>query len=110
MRMTLSSSITWRTPSIRNLKFTTQTILLTCVWCLALVQAASTQDTPRVQGFGGYSYTHFDSKTFGYSSSSGLNCRLIMVAGHFLHRLGVLPQWSRSGGAGITLCEILFGP
>jgi len=71
---------------------------------------ALAQDTPRIQVFGGYSYTNFDSKSLGFSGSSGLNGGTIMVAGNLLHNFGGLAQVSVSGGSGITLRDVLFGP
>jgi hypothetical protein len=110
MRLTLSNSKSWRASSIRNPEFTSKIFLIWCLLPLALGSTARAQDTPRVQVFGGYSYTHFDSKSFGYSSSAGLNGGTIMVAGNVFHEFGGLAQVSVSGGSGITVRDMLFGP
>jgi hypothetical protein len=85
-------------------------LLLGCIFAVASRASAQEPETPRVQVFGGYSYTHFDSKTFGYSGGSDLNGGTVMVAGNLLHNFGGLAQVSVSGGAGITLRDMLFGP
>ncbi len=46
---------------------------LIVVLLLAAALPAASQDTPRVQVFAGYSYTRFDSPSFGFANTSGLN-------------------------------------
>jgi hypothetical protein len=82
----------------------------TLLLCFAAAASAQDVDVPRVQVFGGYSYTRFDSKSFGYSDSSGLNGGSLMVAGNLTHEFGGLAQISVSGGSGITVRDMLFGP
>jgi hypothetical protein len=77
---------------------------------MALPAWAQNMDTPRIQVFGGYSYTRFDSKTFGYASDSGLNGGTLMVAGNLYRGFGGLAQASVSSGSGINLRDVLFGP
>jgi hypothetical protein len=87
-----------------------RTVLLCFLMLTFVATSLRAQDTPRIQVFGGYSYTNFDSKTLGYSGSSGLNGGTIMVAGNLTHGFGGLAQASVSGGSGITLRDALFGP
>src|ERR1700690_565108 len=65
------------------------------------------QEVPRVQVFGGYSYTSFDSKALGYSGFSGLNGGTLMAAGNINHGFGVLAQASVGFGSGINLRDAL---
>jgi hypothetical protein len=115
MKINLRSLTHWRrfasVPLRREVRLAR---LGTVVGGFLLVAAAApllaAQETPRVQVFGGYSYTSFDSKSFGYSGSSGLNGGTVMVAGNLTHGFGGLAQASVSGGSGITLRDALFGP
>jgi len=85
--------------------------VIVCLAFLALAMtSARAQDTPRIQVFGGYSYTVFDSKSLGFSGNSGLNGGTLMVAGNLHRNFGGLAQVSISGGSGITLRDALFGP
>ena len=52
---------------------------------------SAAQDMPRIQVFGGYSYTRYDTPSFGFSDTTGLQ-RI-----HFLARLQ-LDQGIRGGG------------
>lgn len=67
-------------------------------------------DTPRVQVFGGYSYTRFDSPSFGFSNPSGLNGYTFSPAFNFLRGFGVVAELSGQYGSNLNLRDITVGP
>ena len=71
---------------------------------------AAAQDTPRVQVFGGYSYTRFDSPSFGFSSPSGLNGYNFSPAFNLIHGFGVAAEVSGQYGSNLNLRDIAAGP
>lgn len=71
---------------------------------------AAAQDTPRVQVFGGYSYTRFDSPSFGFSSRSGLNGYTFSPAFNLIRGFGVAAELSGQYGSNLNLRDIAVGP
>jgi len=71
---------------------------------------AAAQDTPRVQVFGGYSYTRFDSPSFGFSSPSGLNGYNFAPAFNLIRNFGVVAEVSGQYGSNLDLRDIAVGP
>jgi len=71
---------------------------------------AGAQDTPRVQVFGGYSYTRFDSPSFGFSSPSGLNGYNFAPAFNLIRNFGVVAEVSGQYGSNLDLRDIAVGP
>jgi hypothetical protein len=115
MKITLTISSTWMRlasdPARLDMRsILRRALLLSFVMLAAGATRLQAQDTPRIQVFGGYSYTNFDSKTLGYSGASGLNGGTIMAAGNITHGFGALAQASVGGGSGITVRDALFGP
>jgi len=87
----------------------TATVLL---WLLTLGAAwpAAAQDMPRVQVFGGYSYTRFDSPSFGFSNPSGLNGWNFSPAFNLIRGFGVAAEVSKQYGSNVDLRDIAVGP
>jgi len=71
---------------------------------------AGAQDMPRVQVFGGYSYTRFDSQSLGFSSQSGLNGYNFSPAFNLLRGFGVAAELSGQYGSTLNLRDIAVGP
>ncbi len=67
-------------------------------------------DTPRVQVFGGYSYTRFDSPSFGFANKSGLNGYTFSPAFNFIRGFGVVAELSGQYGSNLNLRDITVGP
>ena len=67
-------------------------------------------DTPRVQVFGGYSYTRFDSPSFGFSNPSGLNGYTFSPAFNLIRGFGVVAELSGQYGSNLNLRDITVGP
>jgi hypothetical protein len=73
-------------------------------------RAQGSGDIPRVQVFGGYSYTRFDSKSFGFANNSGLNGYTFAPAFNFFRGLGVVAELSGQYGSNLNLRDITIGP
>jgi hypothetical protein len=71
---------------------------------------ASAQDEPRVQVFGGYSYTRFDSPSFGFSKSSGLNGYNFSPAFNLIRGFGVAAELSGQYGSNVDFRDLAIGP
>ncbi|HMJ21730.1 MAG TPA: hypothetical protein VK513_07470 [Terriglobales bacterium] len=71
---------------------------------------AEAQDMPRVQVFGGYSYTRFDSPSFGFSSPSGLHGYNFSPAFNLLYGFGVVAELSGQYGSKLNFRDIAVGP
>jgi len=80
------------------------------VLLLAASLPASSQDTPRVQVFAGYSYTRFDSPSFGFSNPSGLNGYNFSPAFNLIRGFGVAVELSGQYGSTLNLRDIAVGP
>jgi hypothetical protein len=72
--------------------------------------AVVAQDTPRVQVFGGYSYTRFDSQSFGFSNPSGLNGWNFSPAFNLIGGFGVAAELSQQYGEKLDLRDLAVGP
>jgi hypothetical protein len=84
-------------------------ILLALLTVCGTVRAGA-QDTPRVQVFGGYSYTRFDSPSFGFSSPSGLNGYTFSPAFNLLYGFGVVAELSGQYGSKLNFRDLAVGP
>lgn len=65
---------------------------------------------PRVQVFGGYSYTRFDTPSFGFSSPSGLNGYTFSPAYNIIRGFGVAAELSGQYGSISNLRDVAVGP
>jgi Outer membrane protein beta-barrel domain len=89
------------------------TALLLLLLLPIMIGAASpalAQDIPRVQVFGGYSYTRYDTPSFGFASSSGLNGYTFSPAYNLIRGFGVVAELSGQYGTGINLRDLAVGP
>ena len=71
---------------------------------------AGAQDMPRVQVFGGYSYTRFDSPSFGFANPSGLNGYNFSPAFNLIRGFGVVAELSGQYGSNLNFRDIAVGP
>jgi hypothetical protein len=71
---------------------------------------AAAQDMPRVQVFGGYSYTRFDSPSFGFVNASNLNGYTFSPAYNLLWGFGVVAELSGQYGSNTNLRDLAIGP
>ncbi len=71
---------------------------------------AGAQDTPRVQVFGGYSYTWFDSPSFGFSSRSNLNGYNFSPAFNVIPGFGVVAELSGQYNSKLNFRDLTAGP
>ena len=84
-------------------------VLLLLAACLS-APALAQEDEPRVQVFGGYSYTRFDSPSFGFSSASGLNGYNFAPAYNLMRGFGVKAELSGQYGSKLNLRDLMAGP
>jgi hypothetical protein len=68
------------------------------------------QDTPRIQGFAGYSYMRFQSPTLGFARDTGLNGLTLMAAGNLFRNFGVVVEASGEYDSHLEVKDIAFGP
>ena len=68
------------------------------------------QEIPRLQFFGGYSYTRFDSSTFGFAGGSNLNGWNAAVAGNIIRGFGVTAELTGQYGNHMNLRDFALGP
>src|SRR5580704_9714385 len=85
-------------------------LALLCGALLIFAGAASAQDYPKFEAFGGYSYLHVNEFNTGYNFNGGSGS----VAYNFTPMLGVVADfggyhWSQDG-ADATVVSYLFGP
>jgi hypothetical protein len=71
---------------------------------------AAAQDMPRVQVFGGYSYTRFDSPSFGFASPSNLNGYNFAPAYNLIRGFGIVAELSGQYGSKLNLRDLAVGP
>jgi hypothetical protein len=95
-----------RIPGMASIVFLLLILLLTIgtAWPLAA------QEMPRVQVFGGYSYTRFDTPSFGFSSPSGLNGYTFSPAYNIIRGFGVAAELSGQYGSVSNLRDVAVGP
>ena len=63
-----------------------------------------------MQVFGGYSYTRFDSPSFGFANPSGLNGYNFSPAYNLIWGFGVVAELSGQYGSNLNLRDIAVGP
>jgi hypothetical protein len=68
------------------------------------------QEMPRVQVFGGYSYTRYDTPSFGFSSPTGLNGYTFSPAYNVIRGFGVVAELSGQYTTNRNLRDIAAGP
>jgi hypothetical protein len=71
---------------------------------------SAAQEMPRIQVFGGYSYTRFNSQSFGFANTSGLNGYTFSPAYNFIRGFGVVAEVSGQYGSNLNLRDIAVGP
>src|SRR5256885_5330829 len=82
-------------------------LILLCVTTLSTFSVA--QQIPRVQAFGGYSYTRFDSPTLGFANRSNLNGFNISPAFNLAYGFGVKVELTGQYGSKVNLCDFTVG-
>jgi hypothetical protein len=88
---------------------TAATILLLLL-TIGMAWPSVAQEMPRVQVFGGYSYTRFDSPSFGFSSPTGLNGYTFSPAYNIIRGFGVVAELSGQYKTNLNLRDIAVGP
>ncbi|HEY3131753.1 MAG TPA: hypothetical protein VGL91_20025 [Acidobacteriota bacterium] len=68
------------------------------------------QDIPRAQLFGGYSYLNFDSRSFGFANRSSLNGYTVSPAFNITYGLGVVAEVSGQYGSRMNFRDVTIGP
>jgi len=68
------------------------------------------QDLPRVQVFGGYSFTRFDSPSFGFSDPSNLNGYNFSPAFNIIQGFGVVAELSGQYDSKLNFRDVAVGP
>jgi hypothetical protein len=68
------------------------------------------QEMPRVQVFGGYSYTRYDTPSFGFADTTGLNGYTFAPAYNLIRGFGVMAELSGQYKTGANLRDIAVGP
>lgn len=71
---------------------------------------SAAQNMPRVQVFGGYSYTRYDTPSFGFANTSGLNGYTFSPAYNIIRGLGVVAELSGQYGKNVNLRDLAVGP
>jgi hypothetical protein len=101
----------------RRLKTIAATLLGIAFLVLASSLPSRAQQIPfRMELFGGYSYMHFDSHTFGFADSSDLNGGNLSVSVPHIFRskqyrpLGVVLDASANYGSHLTVYNFMVGP
>jgi hypothetical protein len=65
---------------------------------------------PRLQVFGGYSFTRFDSKSFGFTNNTNLNGYTFSPAYNLLYGFGVVAELSGHYGSTLNFRDLAVGP
>jgi hypothetical protein len=89
---------------------TTAAAVLLLLLAMGAARPAAAQDMPRVQVFGGYSYTRFDSPSFGFASPSNLNGYNFAPAFNLLRNFGIVAELSGQYGSKLNIRDIAIGP
>src|SRR5439155_22567884 len=82
-------------------------LIVLLIFCEAL--PARAQDMPRLQIFGGYSYTRFDSKSFGFTNNTNLNGYTFSPAYNLLYGFGVVAELSGQYGSKLNFRDLAVG-
>jgi hypothetical protein len=83
-------------------------LIVLLIFCEAL--PARAQDMPRLQVFGGYSYTRFDSRSFGFTNNTNLNGYTFSPAYNLLYGFGVVAELSGQYGSTLNFRDLALGP
>ena len=83
-------------------------LIVLLIFCETL--PARAQDMPRVQVFGGYSYTRFDSKSFGFINNTNLNGYTFSPAYNLFYGFGVVAELSGQYGSTLNFRDLAVGP
>jgi hypothetical protein len=76
----------------------------------ALLGNVQAQEMPRVQVFGGYSFTRFDSQSFGFANSSNLNGYTFSPSYNLIYGFGVVAELSGQYNSKLNLRDLSVGP
>jgi hypothetical protein len=71
---------------------------------------AGAQDMPRVQVFGGYSYIRYDTASFGFANSTGVNGYNFSPAYNIIRGFGVVAELSGQYKTGLNFRDLAVGP
>ena len=88
----------------------TSTALLLLLLALGAAWPSAAQDMPRIQVFGGYSYTRYDTPSFGFSDTTGLNGYTFSPAYNLIRGFGVAAELSGQYKTGANLRDVAVGP
>jgi hypothetical protein len=77
---------------------------------MATARPSVAQEMPRVQVFGGYSYTRYDTPSFGFSSPTGLNGYTFSPAYNVIRGFGVVAELSGQYTTNRNLRDVAAGP
>ena len=83
--------------------------LLTVLLIFCCNVPAEAQDMPRLQVFGGYSFTRFDSKSFGFTDATNLNGYTFSPAYNLLYGFGVVAELSGQYGSKLNFRDLAVG-
>jgi hypothetical protein len=86
------------------------TVILVLLLAAGVSLPAMAQAIPRVQVFGGYSYTRFDTKSFGFSDQTGLNGYNFSPAFNIVRGFGAVAELSGQYQSQTNLRDIAAGP
>ena len=89
-------------------RMTSAILFLLFVVCGSITAGA--QDFPRVQVFGGYSYTRFDSPSFGFANFSNLNGYNFAPAYNLIQGFGIKAELSGQYNSKLNLRDLAVGP
>ena len=71
---------------------------------------SAAQEMPRIQVFGGYSYTRYDTPSFGFANTTGLNGYTFSPAYNVIRGFGVMAELSGQYKTGANLRDVAVGP
>src|SRR5438128_10649726 len=85
-------------------------LLLILLYVTTLSTFSVAQQIPRVQVFGGYSYTRFDSPTLGFANRSNLNGFNISPAFNLAYGFGVKVELTGQYGSNVNVRDLTVCP
>jgi hypothetical protein len=77
---------------------------------LGTASPAGAQDMPRVQVFGGYSYIRYDTASFGFANSTGVNGYNFSPAYNIIRGFGVVVELSGQYKTNLNFRDLAVGP
>jgi hypothetical protein len=86
------------------------TIVLLLLLTIGAASPSAAQEMPRIQVFGGYSYTRYDTPSFGFSDTTGLNGYTFSPAYNLIRGFGVVAELSGQYKTGANLRDVAAGP